>query len=89
MPPLPEKRHVPRLAGMPRREPRRAATGLMLSSLALALSLAWVVSAWFLVAVPFALGGAYAMWVGLSNEEALDALGTWDDSGGGPAGMSM
>ncbi len=60
----------------------------MLGSLALAVVLAWTLSAWFLGAVPFALGGAYAMWVGLSNEEALEAFGTWDDSGGGPAGMS-
>lgn len=60
----------------------------MLCSLALALASSWVVSAWFLVAVPFALGGAYAMWLGLGNEEAVDAFSTWDDSGGGPAGMS-
>lgn len=60
----------------------------MLGSLALALALAWAFSAWFMVAVPFALGGAYAMWLGLSNEDALDAISTWDDVGGGPAGMS-
>jgi hypothetical protein len=60
----------------------------MLGSLALALVLAWTFSPWFLVAVPFALAGAYAMWLGLSNEDALDAVSTWDDPGGGPAGMS-
>ena len=60
----------------------------MLGALLLAVSFAWLVSPWFLVAVPFALGGGYAMWLGLSNEETLKVFSTWDDSGGGPAGMS-
>lgn len=72
-----------------RRTPRRAAAGLAVTALVLSAALAWLVSAWFLVAVPFALGAAAAMWLGLSNEEAVDAFGTWDDAGSGPAGMSL
>lgn len=60
----------------------------MVGALLLALGLAYVLSPWFLLAVPFALGGSYAMWLGLTNEETLKSFGTWDDSGGGPAGMS-
>jgi len=27
-------------------------------------------------------------WLGLGNDEIREALDTWDDPGGGPAGMS-
>ncbi len=53
-----------------------------------AVGLAVRISAWFLVAVPFALVAMYGAWLGLSNDEISDALGTWDDPGGGPAGIS-
>jgi hypothetical protein len=56
--------------------------------LAVAVVLAAAVSAWFLVAVPFALVAMYGAWLGLSSKETWDAMDTWDDPGGGPAGMS-
>ncbi len=59
-----------------------------IASLVVAVVLGALVSAWFLVAVPFAASGAYAAWLGLSNSEALDAMNAWDDPGGGTAGMS-
>jgi hypothetical protein len=47
-------------------------------------------SAWFLVVVPFAVAGAYAAWLGLSNEEVLETFDiSGDDAGRGPAGMSL
>jgi hypothetical protein len=60
----------------------------MLAALLLAVVLSWLLSPWFLLAVPFAVGGAFAMWVGLSNQEAVDAFGAWGDSGSGPAGLA-
>ena len=56
----------------------------MVGVLVLLLALAWTVSAWFLVGVPFAVAGCCAMWAGLSNEEALEAFGAGDDVGRGP-----
>lgn len=42
------------------------------------------------MAVPFGVVGAYAAWLGLTAEEALDALGgaEGDDAGRGPAGLA-
>lgn len=59
----------------------------MLAVTALSLPLAWTVSAWFLIAVPFGVVGAYAAWSGLSNDEFLDVLDAGDDPGRGPAGI--
>lgn len=62
-----------------------AVGGVMLTA---AVLLAAAVSAWFLVAVPFALTAMYGAWLGLSIKETLDAMTTWDDPGGAAAGMS-
>ncbi len=37
------------------------------------------------LAIPFLLVAAYAMWLGLGNDQLLDALD--DDPGTGPAGL--
>ena len=57
---------------------------------ALAVALAVLVTAWFLLAVPFTVVGAYGAWLGLSDEELLDAFATasGDDVGRGPTGLS-
>ena len=69
------------------RQPRRLAVVLMLAVTAVSLPLAWTVSAWFLIAVPFEVVVAYAAWLGLSNDEFLDVLATGDDPGRGSAGI--
>lgn len=71
-----------------RRRPRVVA--LMLSLTALAVVLAALLTGWFLLAVPFTGVAAYGAWLGLSNEELLEAFGaaSGDDAGHGPAGLS-
>ena len=54
----------------------------------IAAVLAVVITPWSLVLAPFALVGACAAWLGLSGEELLDALGSGDDVGRGPAGLA-
>ena len=62
----------------------------MLSLTAVAFALATLLTGWFLLAVPFTVVVAYGAWLGLSNDELLDAFGTvsGDDAGRGPAGLS-
>ena len=63
---------------------------LMVSLTGLAVALAVVVSAWFLLAVPWTILAACGAWLGLTNREVLHALDeiSGDDLGRGPAGMS-
>ncbi len=64
-----------------------AATGFGVL-LAVALVLSFIVSPWFLVAIPVMVPLGYGAWLGLSHDEILEATKGWDDPGGGPAGMS-
>ena len=65
----------------------RLAVALALPTV-IAAVLAVVITPWSLVLAPFALVGACAAWLGLSGEELLDALGSGDDVGRGPAGLA-
>lgn len=64
---------------------------LSLTLAAVASVLAAVVSGWFLLAVPFTIVAAYGAWLGLTDEELLDAFATasGDDVGRGPSGLSL
>ena len=63
-------------------------TALMVLRSCAAVALALVTTAWFLLVLPFALPAAFGAWLGLSDEELLDALdgGGEADLGRGPAG---
>ncbi len=66
-------------------------TALMVLASALAVVLALLTTAWFLLVLPFSLPATLGAWLGLSNEELLDALdggGAEPDPGRGPAGWT-
>lgn len=66
-------------------------TAWSLSLTAVAFALAALVTGWFLVAVPCTVVAAYGAWIGLSDEELLDAFDTafGDDAGRRPTGLSL
>ncbi len=66
-------------------------TALMVLASALAVVLALLTTGWFLLVLPFFVPAAFGAWLGLSNEELLDALdggGADPDPGRGPAGWT-
>ena len=54
-----------------------------LTAVAAVAGVAW--TPWVFLAIPFLVVAGYAMWLGLSNDQLLDALN--DDPGAGPAGL--
>lgn len=74
---------------VPVRQPRWVAIGVCLATVAVAVVLAWVWTAWWLCAVPFALGAAYGAALGLTNSEIEAAFDSHEpDPGAGAPGMS-
>lgn len=67
------------------RKPRPLAIAVcvVLSVIAALLGITWTPIAF--LAIPFLLVAGYAMWLGLRNDQLLDALN--DDPGTGPAGL--
>lgn len=67
------------------RKPRPLAIAIciVLTAVAAVVGITWTPLAF--LAVPFLLVAGYAMWLGLGNDQLLDALN--DDPGTGPAGL--
>jgi hypothetical protein len=71
----------------PRRRHRAVPAALLLLGVG-AAALAWTATAWWLLAVPFCLVGAYGAFLGLSATEVLDAVDAGNpDAGRGVPGM--
>lgn len=64
---------------------RRPAFLVCVALTAAAVLAGFVWTAWAFLAIPFLGVAAYAMWLGLGNDQLLDALD--DDPGTGPAGL--
>ena len=66
---------------------RRLVPALLLLAAVAAVALAWSTTAWWLVAVPFCLVGAYGAFFGLTATEVLDAVDSEGDAGRGVPGL--